>query len=705
MHELTGKRRWLRILLLTSMLAGTCLAGGLLSFPDWPHPPPKTPLLCLALLAQLTAVLLRSWNWTSLLSLIRPSPLRTAVHSTVIGMACNCILPLRFGELVRAYSYGTALGVSRFAVFVTVLIERVCDMVILGLLCTAAAILLEHNMLGGAPIMMIGATALLAAALVLGLGIALLGSRRPEVLWMMREATGLLNDEWRDKLRISLWSTGHFLRILKTKPRRLVCFAAGLLLVWGFQIAALLLVTAALRHCRTSLQSFSQALGAYLAVGVPAAPAFVGSYQPIYTMTALAIEPDLHLNGAASASTMGFVTWALMMVPITLAGLFLLLFMPGFGFRPSVVRSMAGSPHMLRDWPRYQEMSDFLRSYFSGVTALQAAEDQDLRGRGATLRQFRGGSDASTLLVDAKGGLRVRKIASQERKAKLVAQRDWLQRHQSVGHLPRVLDWLEQDDFVQLDVEMLAVAQPFFDVLHSVPPTDSAAMLFELLTLLNTHVYAAGPETMNQDAVRDYISSKIIRKIDAATQLVPTLSGLSAAHRLVVNGVMVDNIMTSVERVLASPLMLADLARFTSADIHGDLTIDNLLVADDKLMMIDPNNENMISAPEVDLSKLCQSLHSGYEFLLRVDRVSVNGNRIDFPDRRSLTYARLNEMLAEHMKSTLPPHRYRAVRFHEAVHFTRMLPYRARIDASTLPMYYSVAAMRLNEFCQFYDIA
>ena len=57
------------------------------------------------------------------------------------------------------------------------------------------------------------------------------------------------------------------------------------------------------------------------------------------------------------------------------------------------------------------------------------------------------------------------------------------------------------------------------------------------------------------------------------------------------------------------------------SDIHGDLTIENLICRRESekekdYYIIDPNTGNVHDSPNLDYSKLLQSLHGGYEFLM-----------------------------------------------------------------------------------------
>lgn len=162
-----------------------------------------------------------------------------------------------------------------------------------------------------------------------------------------------------------------------------------------------------------------------------------------------------------------------------------------------------------------------------------------------------------------------------------------------------------------------------------------------------------------------------------------------------------DSILNVVK---SNPKIMATLCDFSASPIHGDLTIDNLLVnaRTHKFVIIDPNDENIISDPIVDFAKIMQSLRSGYEFLVSQKEVYIDGNSIRFEEIRSAQYQQLFEIFDKQCNSMLGS-RYRALLFHEAVHFFRMLTYRASIDEKTAPMFYALGIRLLNDFVEQFD--
>ena len=149
---------------------------------------------------------------------------------------------------------------------------------------------------------------------------------------------------------------------------------------------------------------------------------------------------------------------------------------------------------------------------------------------------------------------------------------------------------------------------------------------------------------------------------------------------------------------------MKDLASYKQSPIHGDLTVDNLIAsAGGDFIILDPNNENQVSAKAVDLGKLYQSLHSGYEFLIQLERCQVKDDQINFEDSKSHKYAEIFNLFDKSLKQRLNPKDYRSILFHEAVHYCRMLTYRVNINEATVPVFYATAVRLFNEFLEQYE--
>ena len=99
----------------------------------------RWPYLLLAVIALLLADWLRAVRWRTLFYPQTDLPLSTLFSIINIGYLFINVLPVRVGELVRAYLAGELLGVGTPRAFSTVILERVIDVLTIVLLLLALA--------------------------------------------------------------------------------------------------------------------------------------------------------------------------------------------------------------------------------------------------------------------------------------------------------------------------------------------------------------------------------------------------------------------------------------------------------------------------------------------------------------------------------------------------------------------------------------
>ena len=273
--------------------------------------------------AYLGAVISRGLRWRHLTNPIAPVSRSLLCRGVVIGFMVNNLVPLRIGEVVRAWYVSRESGVSASALFGTVVLERVIDVVAvvviaLGALSFAGAGSAESTFLSR------GAMLLLPAGLVPLVGLVLL---RVAPDFVMRVSLWFLKP-FPDRLSVLVE------RILGNFTQGLGALSGGSHLFWiafhsatiwiGFSIVPMF---AGLLAFGIDLGSLSQmvivsylALGAVgVAVAIPSAPGFFGTYQ-------LAFKTVLEQFGVSSADALalGLVVWFVFWVTLTLAGLVVL---------------------------------------------------------------------------------------------------------------------------------------------------------------------------------------------------------------------------------------------------------------------------------------------------------------------------------------------------------------------------------------------
>ncbi len=276
-------------------------------------------LLGLSIPSYLGAVIFRALRWRHLTNPIAPLPRGLLARGVTIGFMVNNLVPLRIGEVVRAWYVSRESGVSASALFGTVVLERVIDVVAVVLLALGALSLVGTGS-EESSFLSLGAMLLLPAGLVPLFGLILL-RLAPEasirlVLWFLRPfperfartIEGLLQNFTQGLGALSggrhlFWIAFHSAMIWLVFS--MIPMLAGLL-AFGIDLGSLV---------QMAIVSYI-ALGAVgVAVAVPAAPGFFGTYQ-------LAFKTVLVQFGVASATALalGLVVWFVFWLTLTVAG-------------------------------------------------------------------------------------------------------------------------------------------------------------------------------------------------------------------------------------------------------------------------------------------------------------------------------------------------------------------------------------------------
>jgi uncharacterized protein (TIRG00374 family) len=259
----------------------------------------------------LLSIWIRAYRWKVMLEPLKPVSTTTAYSATMIGFMANNVLPMRLGELVRAYSVGRAAGISKSSAFATIVMERAFDL--LAILLFLGVMLLRHSLVPW--VQVAGYTALGACAgmfLVMALChwkrelakriFAVCIRRFPEPLRIQAE---LLLGRFLDGLE--LLSRGHHLVwVIVLSVATWIAMALGYyacMLAFGLDLpwdASLVLVVVTA-----------------LAVMLPSGPGFVGTFE-------VGARYGLELFGVPDTIAVSYAVYyhAVQFFPITLLGIY-----------------------------------------------------------------------------------------------------------------------------------------------------------------------------------------------------------------------------------------------------------------------------------------------------------------------------------------------------------------------------------------------
>jgi uncharacterized protein (TIRG00374 family) len=276
-------------------------------------------LLGLSVPSYLGAVFFRGLRWRHLTNPIAPVDRGLLIRGVTIGFMVNNLVPLRIGEVVRAWYVARESGVSASALFGTVVLERVIDVVAVVLLALGALSFVGAGS-ANSSFLSRGAILLLPVGLVPLVGLILLRVAPERILgvtlWCLRPLPERLSTMVERLLRSFIQGLGAL-----SGGRHLFWIAFHSAMIWI--VFSMIPIMAGLLAFGIDLGSVLQmvvvsyiALGAVgVAVAIPSAPGFFGTYQ-------LAFKTVLEQFGVASptALALGLLVWFVFWVTLTLAG-------------------------------------------------------------------------------------------------------------------------------------------------------------------------------------------------------------------------------------------------------------------------------------------------------------------------------------------------------------------------------------------------
>ena len=607
--------------------------------------------LALAIVALLVAHTIRALRWGMLLPERYARQRFDLLLALALGYAANALLPFRLGEILRAATVTVRVGGGRkdqalATVVASILVERLTDLPI------AALLLVAYGISYTVPALLLGAMLLLA-----GLGLAVY--RRPEarrVLWIL---TLPFNHAVRLGLAHCAWEYGQAVaNRVYLRPH----YIGASLLMW------------------------LSYLSAYGALGVAV---HQGAAETVAIFLLNPLTPLLSQVADASAAGFDLVAMSIAIVFALLPVAAILAFgarelrqgvragVSAFGRRLGEGRGLRLPEPALTTRERYREQSvydAFLNDLFSGRGALATRFSLALPETAVVHRFFHGGSDALTGLVEQAGSLRITKFAINGAARKLREQVEWLDRARANGLSVTECSPPEPTgEGARYEMPLVVPANDFYDVIHTGEAGRAALMLAALIDRVAAH-HAASRGVAGESAVEAYLASKAVQNHAA---IVGFLKG-RLGHSFSLNGEAAS--LDDFAPLADLAWLRAQITRLDSADIHGDLTIDNVIATPTReagYYLIDPNPDNLFNTPLIDWAKLMQSLHLGYEAVNRLIPPSGRDGLV-VPLIRSQRYADLHRVLEETLLARLGPDGLREVYFHELVNYLRLTPYKIR---------------------------
>ncbi len=254
----------------------------------------------------------KSQRWRTLFPPDQPPPGRRETFGILMaGQVVNAVLPLRSGDIFRAYFAGRDRGASTASALGTIGAEKLIDVILVGLMAALALPLVVLPAWVNADGSQVGMVSLLAAAGWLGLVMALPAIKRLLARWGRRSAlsarlAGVLQNlldgltalrEWRRLPVLLLWTAA----------------------VWGTAITTNLLLFRALGLPPSLLNAVLVLIFVYGGVSIPITPGQLGIFEGMIVLA-------LSLVGIAPTDALAYALLLhalVLLVPTVVGGLWL----------------------------------------------------------------------------------------------------------------------------------------------------------------------------------------------------------------------------------------------------------------------------------------------------------------------------------------------------------------------------------------------
>lgn len=622
-------------------------------------------LIILAVALLFAAHIVRTVRWRILLSFcnIQVSNVRPLTALSV-GYLFNAMFPYRLGEIFRVWllSYSTR---SRFSsVFATVLVERLVDLLFIGLFMLFSA--------GHEDRLFVPAVALSLVTLAFTVVFAIKTSSS------LRRGVWVLSSVFNEGIKVGVL---HFFVAMIDLLFSRSIFRSGRFWVLTGAMWILYVI---------SLGLFAYAIG----------EGFLSAFSKVY-MSVLNADALLDLNKQEGS----FFLYLVFPLPLVLIYAYLSGFNALSGLK-GALREITRLDHYTEFMPfgrqRGFQSEDlyhaFLDRYFNGQGGLLSMFEQRGINNVQVHRVFQGGSGAITALIEIENRLCVRKFASGLLARKLVDQHDWLKANSEHLPLVKVLTSHSQEEDFSYDMMYLSGSRDLYEGIHTDPLEKSILMIDSVLETVSSFHWATRIDNADDSVVASYVATKVIanfaiieREFDDILQL----------GRIELNGEIFE--LSRLKILKDRDWLISRLKYRRQSSIHGDLTIENIMLdgwndASKTWFLIDPNPVNGFQSPLIDFAKLMQSLHLGYEALHKMPRATFSGTRLVVGLHRSAQYERIHAHVVDWIRSRFGSDVLTEIDLHECINFLRLIPYQLKSNREAGLAFFGCLCMLVREF-------
>ena len=626
----------------------------------------------------------RLLRWEQFIRIYEYPQRRSLLRAMAGGYAVNFLLPFHVGDFLRAALAGRKMKTGTGFAFATVIMDRFLDVWVVALL------------FGGFRLAGLGGAAVLGAAryylvfaLLLAAALVLVVLLRDLLKRCCLAVCSIFNDTIKLDGLVFCWSLiNTFKDLRRVNLWRLLL---NTVLMWGAYLASYAVLGQAIIACGGAGGSFGLVEVFNMLFGVKNVD-----------VTSLGVAGSLGLSDAARGLV---IAWFLLPLAVMFAAPLLPEHLRAAlnGAAEPIANREAGQENYLNLLPQVdpRDRGAFLNQYFSLQNKAYVAKFIEINQNITILQDYSAGSNATTMLCTDGAATFYRKYAFGADGAKLAEQLAWLRRNAARLPLCEILREGTGEGYCWYDMTYSGSAVGLFRYIHSNPPGKSAAILRSVLRALDEQLYRPTARPADPEKIEEYLNKKMDANLEKIRDA-RILKELWNYDRIWINGRSYRN-LKELGRLFDHNALRTLFAADPVADIHGDLTVENIICRTDvenpdkAWYIIDPNTGNLHDSPYLDYGKLLQSLHGGYEFMMMTPRCTVQENHIDFQLTRSAAYDTLFEAVCDDLRARCGAAGLHSILAHELIHWLRLMPYKLNKDKKRAPMFYAGLVMVAND--------
>ena len=251
------------------------------------------------------------------------------------------------------------------------------------------------------------------------------------------------------------------------------------------------------------------------------------------------------------------------------------------GAAEPIANREAGQENYLNLLPQVdpRDRGAFLNQYFSLQNKAYVAKFIEINQNITILQDYSAGSNATTMLCTDGAATFYRKYAFGADGAKLAEQLAWLRRNAARLPLCEILREGTGEGYCWYDMTYSGSAVGLFRYIHSNPPGKSAAILRSVLRALDEQLYRATARPADPEKIEEYLNKKMDANLEKIRDA-RILKELWNYDRIWINGRSYRN-LKELGRLFDHNALRTLFAADPVADIHGDLTVENIICRTD----------------------------------------------------------------------------------------------------------------------------